>query len=112
MNKAPKRGDVFWIDLNPTRGTEINKKRPCLIVSNDSANEASSRIIVAPITSQVTRLFPFEVKINIKGNDSKILLDQIRSIDKIRLLGKRICHLELQTMLLVDKALKISLALS
>ncbi len=80
-----------------------------MIVSNDLANEISNRVIVAPITSSVKNVYPFEVGIEL-FNPCKILLDQVRSLDKIRL-GTKITTLNLETMHSVDKALKIALAL-
>lgn len=107
----PMRGDVYWVDLNPTKGTEINKKRPAVVISNDSANEISQRVIVAPITSSVTKVFPFEVKISIKAVNGKVLLDQLRSCDKQRL-NNKITSLDMTTMEQIDVALKIALGLS
>ena len=109
-NNFPKRGEIYWIQLDPTLGTEINKTRPALIVSNNSANEISKRIIVAPITSSIRKVYPFEVHIELNTQSCKILLDQIRSIDKIRV-GKRITVISQDIMQKVDKALKIALAL-
>lgn len=85
MRNFPKRGDVYWVNLEPTLGTEINKKRPCLIISNDEGNEVSSRITVAAINSSVKKVHPFQVKISLKNKEGKILLNQIRTIDKQRL---------------------------
>ncbi len=111
MSDFPKRGDVYWANLDPTVGTEINKKRPCLIISSNEGNEVSSRITVAAITPSVKTVYPFQVKIHIKNKDGKALLNQIRTIDKQRLDGK-ISSLDKETMLQVDKALKISLSLT
>lgn len=87
------------------------KRRPCLVVSNDAGNEMSPRIIVAPITSSVKNVYSFEVKAKIQDREGKILLDQIHSVDKQRLCG-RVSILDKHTMQLVDRALKISLALT
>lgn len=111
MSSFPKRGDVFWTNLDPTIGTEINKKRPCLIISEDEGNEVSSRVTVAAITSSVKNVHPFQVKIHLKNKDGKVLLNQIRTIDKRRLEGK-IGSLDQLTMRQVDRALKIYLALT
>lgn len=108
--KFPRRGDIYWVNLDPTIGTEINKKRPAMIISNDAANEFSKRVIVAPITSQATKIFPFEVLITLKDKSGKILLDQIRSIDKTRLENK-LDTAGTVTLLEVDTALKMVLAL-
>lgn len=111
MRNFPKRGEIYWANLDPTVGTEINKKRPYLIISCDEGNEVSSRVTVAAITSTVKKVHPFEVKIQIKNVDRKILLNQIRTIDKQRL-EEKIISLDNETILQVDKALKISLALT
>lgn len=84
-----KRGDIFWVDFDPAKATEIQKKRPALVCSHDVLNENSSRIIVAPITSNLKKIYSFEyVVTNSSGLNGKIMLDQIRSIDKSRLSGK------------------------
>lgn len=111
MRDFPKRGDVYWANLDPTIGTEINKKRPCLIISNDEGNEVSSRVAVAAITSNCKNLYPFQVKIQVNKKEGRILLNQIRTIDKRRL-EKKIITLDKETMLQVDKAIKIYLALT
>lgn len=110
MINFPKRGEVYWVNLDPTIGSEINKIRPALVISNDSGNEYSKRLIVAPITSSVKKIYPFEVKIEIGSQEGKVLLDQLRSIDKQRL-SKKMSILDYQTMQLVNKALKVALDL-
>ena len=82
-----KRGDVYWVNLDPTVGTEIKKTRPCLIVSPDDLNDALPRVIIAPLTSKGQPL-GCRPDVNFSGRTTRILLDQIRSIDKRRLLGK------------------------
>lgn len=109
-NRLCKRGEILWVKFDPTVGSEINKTRPALIVSNDYGNATSKRVIVALITSSLTKIYPFEVEIKIKSNSCKIMLDQIRAVDKVRL-GNKITTLDFETMIEVDKALKISLAL-
>lgn len=111
MRNFPKRGEIYWANLDPTVGTEINKKGPCLIISSDEGNEVSSRVTVAAITSSVKTVHPFQVKIFMKNKEGKILLNQVRTIDKQRL-DSKITSLDKETMLQVDKALKIALALT
>ncbi len=82
-----KRGEVYWIVLDPTIGTEIKKIRPCLIVSPDDMNQHLPRVLVAPITSKGQSI-GCRPEIYFCGKQSKILLDQIRCIDKIRLKEK------------------------
>ena len=82
-----KRGDVYWVTLDPTIGTEIQKTRPCLIISPDDMNKILPRVIIAPITSKGQPLgCRHELVFNNKP--AKILLDQIRTVDKQRLNSK------------------------
>ncbi|MEI6804992.1 MAG: type II toxin-antitoxin system PemK/MazF family toxin [Myxococcaceae bacterium] len=111
MSDFPKRGDIYSVNLDPTVGSEIQKTRPALVISNDAGNELTSRIIIAPITSSAAKNYPFQVVIELNGKARKILLDQIRTIDKQRL-KNRITTVSRSTMTLVEKAIKISLALS
>lgn len=107
----PKRGDIYWVRLDPTDGKEINKTRPCLVVSSDIANH-SELIIIAPITSNVKRIFPrIEVKVTLKGKSGKIILRQIRVIDRTKRLGQKIASLSLEEMKFVDEAMRIVLGL-
>jgi len=82
-----KRGDVYWVELDPTRGSEIQKTRPCLIISPNDMNNALPRVLVAPITSkgQVLGCRP-ETQFN--NRTARIFLDQIRCVDKVRLITK------------------------
>jgi mRNA interferase MazF len=82
-----KRGEVYWVNLDPTIGTEIKKTRPALIVSADDMNKALPRVIIAPLTSKGQAL-GCRPQIKFENRNALILLDQIRSLDKSRLLGK------------------------
>ena len=82
-----KRGEVYWVNLDPTVGTEIKKTRPCLIVSPDDLNTILPRVIVAPLTSKGQTL-GCRPDVDFAGKKTRVLLDQIRTIDKQRLLGK------------------------
>ena len=81
------RGEVYWVNLEPTIGTEIRKTRPALIVSPDDLNAALPRVIIAPITSKGQPL-GCRPEVVFMGKKARILLDQIRSVDKRRLMGK------------------------
>ena len=110
-----KRGEVYWVNFEPAQGAEIQKTRPALIVQNDIANRYSPIIIVAAITSQFEEtLYPTEVLIRAPegglSSDSVVLLNQIRSIDKRRLL-RRLGALKSETMGRVNRAIQISLGL-
>ncbi|MDZ7594612.1 MAG: type II toxin-antitoxin system PemK/MazF family toxin [Thiobacillus sp.] len=88
-----KRGEVYWVNLDPTVGSKIQKTRPCLIVSPDDMNAALPRIIIAPLTSGGQPL-GCRPEVEFKGKSARILLDQLRSIDKQRL-GNRMGKLDL-----------------
>ena len=82
-----KRGEVYWVNLDPTIGTEIKKTRPALIVSPDDMNAALPRVIIAPLTSKGQAL-GCRPQVKFAGKSARILLDQLRSVDKQRLVGK------------------------
>lgn len=82
-----KRGEVYWVNLDPTIGTEIKKTRPALIVSPDDMNAALPRVIIAPLTSKSQPL-GCRPQVKFAGKSARILLDQLRSVDKRRLAGK------------------------
>ena len=109
------RGDIFYADLSPVIGSEQGGVRPILIVQNDVGNKYSPTVIGAAITSQLSKAkIPTHVEIGTAGShlekDSVILLEQIRTIDKQRLMEK-ICHADESIMEKVDKALAISVGL-
>jgi mRNA interferase MazF len=110
MTARPRRGDVYWVALDPTRGTEIRKTRPAVIVSNDSCNAYGSRVVVLPVTSNVSSLYPGEAAIEVSGKPARALGDQIRSLDKSRLRSRvgRLSQAELEA---IDDALRITLGL-
>jgi len=84
---TPKRFEVYLINLDPTTGKEIRKTRPCLIISPDEINLFLATVIVAPMTTQAHD-YPFRVSCRFKGKDGHIVLDQIRTVDKMRLVKK------------------------
>ncbi|MDO5036133.1 MAG: type II toxin-antitoxin system PemK/MazF family toxin [Porphyromonas sp.] len=77
--------DIYWVDLNPTVGAEINKVRPCVIISPDELNEHLRTVIIAPLTTAVREYYPFRMKVKVDGKEGQIAIDQIRTIDKARL---------------------------
>ena len=110
-----KRGDIYFAVLDPTRGAEIQKTRPVIIVSNDAANRASSLVTVLPLTSNLRSVYPFEVKLSAAetglSKDSKAMAQQVRTIDKRRLGSVRRGVVAPAKMRLVDAALRLHLAL-
>lgn len=81
------RGEVYWVNLDPTIGTEIRKTRPALVISPDDMNAALPRVIIAPITSKGQPL-GCRPELEFNGKPARILLDQLRSVDKKRLAEK------------------------
>ena len=79
--------DVFIVNLDPTVGSEIRKTRPCAIISPDEMNKYLDTVVIAPITSK-SKNYPTRVMISLKGIDNWVVIDQIRTIDKIRLTKK------------------------
>lgn len=110
-----KRGDIVLVNLDPVVGSEQGKIRPALIIQNDYGNDYSPTTIVAPITSKVfSKEFPTNIQISTEESglkeDSTILLNQIRTIDKLRII-KRLGKVNVSLFNKVDLAIKISLDL-
>lgn len=108
--RVARRGEVFWVALDPMLGSEIRKTRPAVVVSNDSMNRYGSRVVVVPLTSNVDSCYPGEALVHVKGRPARALGDQVRSIDQVRLRGK-LDVLTKSEVEAVDGALKITLAL-
>ena len=108
------RGDVFLVDFNPTIGAETRKTRLAVVVSNNINNTHSPIVSVAPITSNIARIYSFEVKVkaNLDGlsTTSKIMVNQTRAVDKTRLL-KNLGTLPNDIIQAIDKALKLHFSL-
>jgi mRNA interferase MazF len=115
MGLRMRRGEIYYADLGPTVGAEINKRRPVLIVSNDASNRVASTITVVPITSNVSRVYPFEVLLDMEESGlpkpSKVQAQQIRTIAKQRISGKRAGKLKEETLRQVEVAMRLHLGL-
>ena len=98
------RFEVYYINLDPTIGSEIKKTRPCIIISPNEMNNNISTVIIASLTSKL-RNYPTRVPCKVEGKQGQIVLDQIRTVDKIRLI-KKIDYLNKLTQTKVLSVLK------
>ena len=80
-----RRGEVWWVNFEPSVGGEIKKQRPAVIVSNDVSNGALNRVQVVPLTSNVGKLYPSEAYVTVRGSQRKAMADQIATVSKLRL---------------------------
>ncbi len=114
-SKTIRRGDIWFATLDPTVGGEIRKHRPVVVVSNDAANRASGLVTVVPLTSNVDRVYPFEVLLKAAasglGRDSKACAQQVRTISKLRLDSGRAGVVVAADLRALDAALRLHLAL-
>lgn len=108
-----KRGEIYYANLSPTVGSEIDKRRPVLVVSNDANNRAANTVTILPITSNLTRVYPFEVLLNPEDSGlpkpSKVQAQQVRTISKQRISSDAVGSLSEEVMQLVNAALKLHL---
>ena len=106
-----KRGEVYWVQFDPSTGTEVQKTRPGVIISNDVFNSFGLRFQIIPLTTNVDRLYPSEAYIFLNGEKRKAMADQIITADRSRL-GRKLGELSNEDLRLVDKALKLQLGLN
>jgi mRNA interferase MazF len=104
------RGEVWWIDFSQSKGGEIQKTRPAVIVSNNSSNKFLNRLQVVPLSSQITKVYPSETLVTVGGKQSKAMADQITTAARSRLKSKA-GKLSSQDMASVDRIIKVQLDL-
>lgn len=112
---TPRRGDIYWVNLDPTLGTEIRKHRPAVVVSNNAANSRYGQVTVVPLTSKnLDQVEPFQVMLTADrsgmAKDSKALAEQIRTVSKLRL-SRRAGRLTEDAQTDLDLAIKVHLGL-
>ncbi len=103
-----KRGEVWWVNFDPSVGGEIRRKRPAVIVSNDAANKFLNRVQVVPLTSKTDHLYPSEVRVLFDDKESKAMADQLATVSKLRLY-KRAGLISDADMLRINEAIKVQL---
>ncbi len=106
-----QRGEVWWVNFDPSIGGEIQKERPAVIVSNDIANRLLNRVQVVPLTSSVERLYPSEAYITLNDRQHKAMADQITTVSKKRLTNK-IGKLSKSDLQAVERIIKVQLGFS
>ena len=104
------RGEVWWVEFDPSVGSEIRKTRPAVIVSNNAANRHLARVVVVPLTSNTDRQYPGEAVVSIDGKSSKAMADQIMAADKTRL-KTQLGSLSKSDLIAVENAIKVHLGL-
>ena len=116
LKNSIQRGEIYWVNLplfdksEKENIRELQGRHPGLVISNDEQNKFSPLITILPLTSQVDKIYPFQVFSEIKGKNGVILVDQIRTIDRKRF-GDKLGELNIELMEKVERALHITLAL-
>ena len=104
------RGEVWWVNFDPSVGGEIQKQRPAVIISNNASNLHMNRVQVVPLSSNIGKLYPSEALVGLQGKQSKAMADQLTTASKRRLTSK-VGTISVDDMAAVERAVSIQLGL-
>ncbi len=104
------RGEIYWVDLNPTQGSEINKLRPCVLVGATPINQARHTVVVVPLSTAAKARPPITILVSCLGKQVTAVCDQIRTVDKSRLRNSA-GRLSIKDLCALDEGLRQVLAL-
>ena len=105
-----RRGEVWWVNFDPSVGSEIRKIRPAVIISNDASNSNASRLQVVPLSSKIEKLYPCEAYVTVNGAMSKAMADQVATVSKQRL-GTQFGVIAPDDLIAVERVLRLQLGL-
>jgi len=109
-----RRGDIYRVNLEPTRDSEAGEVRPCVVVTNNIANQENPILVILPLTSNIERIYPFQVLLPLERTglekDSKVQVEQIRALS-VRRFGERLGFVPEDLMAKIDERIKLHLAL-
>jgi mRNA interferase MazF len=108
---AMLRGEVYWVNFDPSIGGEVQKTRPAVIVSNNPSNRVLNRVQVVPLTSRTDRVYPWEALVSLNGQMRKAMADQIATVSKLRI-NARLGVLSDSDLRLVEGAIRVQLGLA
>jgi len=105
-----KRGEVWWVNFDPSVGNEIKKKRPAIIVSNNTSNKYLKRYQVLPLSTNVQKIYPSEALVAVNGQQNKAMADQLTTVSELRLIN-RIGSVSKDELFAIENIIKLQLDL-